>query len=165
MSSEITKLTFSECLLMDVELAHTVLQWRQKEQELEKKANELEVGIIITDPNKSRLTRQEIQHSIEGVIQSVYTVHSTRQKSLEQLKTDAQDLTARLTRVPGFVDSDEDIQDLTNTIEYHTTGYTNSQELQWRLETIMEEWEIARQGNDARRRAAEGVDKGQAGRW
>lgn len=111
------------------------------------------------------LIQKNIQHSIESAIKSVYAVHSTRQKTLEQIKTDAGDLTARLDRVPGFVDSDEDIQDLTNTIEYHTTGYTNSQELQWRLETIMEEWEIARKGNDARRRAAEGVDKGQAGWW
>lgn len=55
-------------------------------------------------------------------------------------------------------------------IAYETTGDTSSKELKWRLETLKEEWEIARRGNEERRRVAENkaeevVERERKGWW
>lgn len=90
---------------------------------------------------------------------------SSRRQTLKQLKDDARHLEAHLQRLPDEVDTDETINDLTQKIAYHTTGDTNSQELKWRLVDLLEEWEIARKGNEARRKQAEVVDVQRSGGW
>lgn len=104
---------------------------------------------------------QTIERKILQATETEHTHLSTRRQTLDQVKKDAQELSILLDQVPEHIENDKNILDLINTIDYAKTGMTDSSDLRWRLETIMEEWELARKGNEERRRVAEGLEKGQ----